>query len=59
MNSYKREALAIKSEKETLENVLSSKIQDTEKSLNNELVRVEEDMKRHFSHQKAENSRLQ
>ena len=59
MNYYKREALAIKSEKETLDSVLNSKIQDTEKSLSNELQRVEDDEKRHFSHQKAENSRLQ
>ena len=59
MNFYKRESLAIKSEKETLENVLASKIMDAEKGLGNELGRVEDEMKRHFSHQKAENSRLQ
>ena len=58
MNFYKRESLAIKSEKETLENVLASKISDAEKGLGNELGRVEDEMKRHFSHQKAENSRL-
>ena len=59
MNYYKREALSIKSEKETLDSVLNSKIQDTQKSLSNELKRVEDDENRHASHQKAENSRLQ
>ena len=35
------------------------KINDVRKSLINEIYRVEEEMKRHFTHQKAENSRLQ
>ncbi|OMJ72970.1 hypothetical protein SteCoe_28454 [Stentor coeruleus] len=35
------------------------KISDVRKSLMNEIARVEDEMKRHFAHQKAENSRLQ
>ena len=35
------------------------KTQDVRKNLTNSLYKVEEKMKRHFEHQKAENSRLQ
>ena len=35
------------------------KTQDVRKNLTNSLYKVEEEMKRHFAHQKAENSRLQ
>ncbi len=59
MNFHKREVSILKSEKETLESVLTMKTQDVKKSLSNELMRIEEEMKRHFAHQKAENSRLQ
>jgi hypothetical protein len=58
MNFHKREVSILKSEKETLESVLTMKTQDVKKSLSNELMRIEEEMKRHFAHQKAENSRL-
>jgi hypothetical protein len=58
MNMYKREAIAIKSDKDTLEQILGAKIQDCEANLTTELNRVEDEMKRNFSHQKAENSRL-
>lgn len=59
MNFHKKEVQNLKSEKDTLENVLNMKINDVRKSLMNEIYRVEEEMKRHFAHQKAENSRLQ
>jgi chromosome segregation ATPase len=59
MNYHKKEVQSLKSEKDTLENVLNMKINDVRKSLMNEIYRVEEEMKRHFAHQKAENSRLQ
>jgi chromosome segregation ATPase len=59
MNAYKREAQAIKSDKETLEQVLAAKIGDCEGNLRTELGRVEDEMNRNISHQKAENSRLQ
>jgi chromosome segregation ATPase len=59
MNFHKKEVQILRSEKDTLENVLNMKINDVRKSLMNEIYRVEEEMKRHFAHQKAENSRLQ
>ena len=59
MNYHKKEVQILKSEKDTLESVLSMKTQEVKKTLTNELMRIEEEMKRHFAHQKAENSRLQ
>ncbi|OMJ79987.1 hypothetical protein SteCoe_19858 [Stentor coeruleus] len=59
MNFHKKEVQILRSEKDTLENVLNMKINDVRKSLMNEIARVEDEMKRHFAHQKAENSRLQ
>ena len=59
LNLHKKEVAILKSEKETLESVLTVKTQDVRKTLTNELFRVEEEMKRHYAHQKAENSRLQ
>ena len=35
------------------------KTQDVRKTLTNELFKVEEEMKRHYAHQKAENARIQ
>ena len=58
MNFHKGEVLQLKKEKDTLETVLTMKTQDVRKTLTNELFKVEEEMKRHFAHQKAENSRL-
>ena len=49
----------LRSEKETLESVLTMKTQDVRKTLTNENFKVEEEMKRHYSHQKAENARIQ
>ena len=49
----------MRSEKETLESVLTMKQQDTRKALTNELHRVEEEIKRHYANQKAEGTRLQ
>ena len=49
----------MRSEKETLESVLTMKCQDTRKALTNELHRVEEEIKRHYANQKAEGQRLQ
>merc|ERR1712096_121462 len=59
MNCHKKEVQVLRSEKETLDQVLTMKTQDVKKSLTNEITRVDDEMKRHFSHQKAENSRLQ
>ena len=49
----------LRSEKDTLESVLTLKTQEVRKALTNENFKVEEEMKRHYAHQKAENSRLQ
>ncbi|KRX07249.1 hypothetical protein PPERSA_00406 [Pseudocohnilembus persalinus] len=59
MNFHKKEVQILKSEKDTLESVLSMKTQDVRKTLGSELQRIEDEMKRHFAHQKAENARLQ
>lgn len=49
----------LRAEKETLESVLTLKTQEVRKALTNENFKVEEEMKRHYAHQKAENSRIQ
>ena len=59
LNNHKKEVQILRSEKDTLESVLTMKTADVKKSLSNELVRIEEEMKRHFNFQKAENSRIQ
>ena len=59
LNSHKKEVQILRSEKETLESVLTMKQGDTRKALANELHRVEEEIKRHYANQKAENTRLQ
>ena len=56
---HKKEVQVLRSEKETLESVLTMKTQDVRKTLTNENFKVEEEMKRHYAHQKAENSRIQ
>eukprot|EP00347_Sterkiella_histriomuscorum_P017846 403347749 len=59
LNSHKKEVQIMRSEKETLESVLTMKCQDTRKALTNELHRVEEEIKRHYNNQHAEGQRLQ
>lgn len=59
LNYHKREVQVLRSEKETLESVLTMKTQEVRKALTNENFKVEEEMKRHYAHQKAENSRIQ
>lgn len=59
LNSHKKEVQILRSEKETLESVLTMKCQDTRKALTNELHRVEEEIKRHYNNQHAESQRLQ
>ena len=50
LNYHKREVQVLKSEKETLESVLTLKTQEVRKTLTNENFKVEEEMKRHYSH---------
>ncbi len=59
LNTHKKEVQILRSEKETLESVLTMKSQDTRKALTNELHRVEEEIKRHYANQKAEGQRMQ
>jgi len=59
LNYHKKEVQILRTEKDTLESVLTMKTQDVRKTLTNELFKVEEEMKRHYAHQKAENSRIQ
>lgn len=49
----------LRSEKETLESVLTLKTQEVRKTLTNENFKVEEELKRHYAHQKQDNSRMQ
>lgn len=59
MNGHKKDVTSLKLEKETLQDMLKQKTHEVKTTLILELNKVEEEMKRHFSHQKAENSRLQ
>ena len=59
LNVHKKEFQILRSEKETLDSVLTMKCQDTRKALTNELHRVTEEIKRHYSLCDAENQRLQ
>ena len=58
LTTHKKEVQILRSEKETLENVLTMKCQDTRKALTNELHRVYEDINRHYSSMRAESVRL-
>ena len=48
LNFHKKEVQTLKTEKDTLEKMLTMKLTDARKSLGNEIGRVEEEMKRHF-----------
>ena len=59
INFQKKEVATLKSEKETLEKVLTMKAEDVRKSLTSEVNRVDSDMRDKFKTQKAENNKLQ
>ncbi|KRW99199.1 hypothetical protein PPERSA_07442 [Pseudocohnilembus persalinus] len=59
LSMHKKELAVLKSEKDSLENVLGLKSGDINKTLFNELNRLEEEMKRHYNFQHAENNRIQ
>lgn len=59
LNFYKKEIVTLRSEKETLEDVLSRKAGDIRKSLANEVARAEDEMKKSYHGQKGENTKLQ
>mmetsp|Transcript_12717 Transcript_12717/g.17130 ORF Transcript_12717/g.17130 Transcript_12717/m.17130 type:complete len:110 (-) Transcript_12717:235-564(-) len=50
LNFHKREVQVLRSEKDTLESVLTMKTQEVRKALTNENFKVEEEMKRHYAH---------
>ena len=49
----------IQSDKHTIDDMLEAKKKETVLDLNTKLFKVEDELKRHLAHQKAENSRLQ
>lgn len=59
LNYHKKEVTVLRSEKETLESVLNQKTGDVKKTLTSENFKVEEEMRRHYNHQKEDNARLQ
>ena len=59
INFQKREVQILRSEKETLEEVLSRKAQDMKKALEEDCGRVDSDMRQSFKQQKALNNKLQ
>ena len=59
MNAHKKEVASLKSEKDSLTELLRLKNNEVKQTLTQERKKGEEEMKRHFAHQKAENSRLQ
>lgn len=58
INQLKKETSALKVEKDTLQELITIKNKEIRRLIAQEISRVDEEMKRHFAHQKAENSRL-
>lgn len=48
MNLHKNEVQTLKSEKETLENMLRTDMQESDNSLSNELMHIEDTMVAHY-----------
>ena len=59
MNNHKKDVVSLKNEKDTLQEILKMKTHEVKNTLLQELNKVEDEMKRHFSHQTSENSILQ
>ena len=59
MNTHKKDVTSLKTEKDTLQEMLQLKAREVKSTLVQELNKIEDEMQRHFSQQKAENSRLQ
>jgi chromosome segregation ATPase len=58
MNQLKKETTSLKIEKDTLQELITIKNGEIRRLIAQEISRVDEEMKRYFAHQKAENSRL-
>ena len=59
MNSHKKELYSLKTDKDVLQEELKIKNAEVKSALAQELGKVEDQMKTHFSHQKNENNNLQ
>ena len=59
INHYKKEVEKLRGEKSELENILKMKTQEVKSTLDTEIIRCEDELKRNFNQQKAENSKLQ
>lgn len=59
INLHKSDVNSLKTEKDSIQENLRNKHEEVKNTLLGDLNKVEEEMKRHFGHQKAENSRLQ
>lgn len=59
MNYHKDDVYVLKNDKDLFQGSLKSKHDSIKNILFSELNKVEEEMKRHFNHQKSENSKLQ
>ena len=59
LHFYKKEIQTLRSEKETLDDTLTRKAQEIRKTLTNEVLKAEEDMKKSYLNQKSENNKLQ
>lgn len=58
MNQIKKETGSLKVETQTLSEMVKIKKMEVRRVIAQEISRVDEEMKRYFAHQKAENSRL-
>ena len=59
MNNHKKDVIRLKTEKDHLQETLKNKTGSVKTNLLQDLYKVEDEMKRHFSHQTSENGRLQ
>ena len=59
LDFYKKEFNLIKSDKATQDDMLDAKKKDVVVALNQKLFVLDDELKKHAAHQKAENSRLQ
>ena len=58
MNNHKKDVIRLKTEKDNLQETLKHKTGSVKTKLLRDLYKVEDEMKRHFSHQTSENGRL-
>ena len=59
LDFFKKEFDLIKSDKHTVDDILDAKKKETILDLSTKLFKVDDELKKHLAHQKAENSRLQ